>query len=194
MKWKRIIAYLIDFAILSIFILLISSFVKTSNIDHLQIEMNALNEQFLTKKVDFITYLNYYSIILHDMDMQRIVIHLIGILYMSLYYIVLPYKNKGRTLGKMIMHIEVYQKGKLHISTFIKRSMLINGFAYVLLSTLFVLILPSFSYLLTISILAIFQIILVFTSGFMILYREDGKAVHDLLTASHVREYDEVKK
>lgn len=194
MKRKRFIAYFIDFVILSMFIVFVSTFVKTSNIDHLQIEMNTLNEQFLTKKVDFITYLNYYSIILHDMDMQKIVIQLISILYIGLYYILLPYKNKGRTLGKMIMHIEVYKKGKIHINTFIGRCLLINGLAYLLLSTLFVLILPSFSYLLTISILGIFQIILVFISGFMILYREDGKAVHDLLTASYVREYDEVKK
>lgn len=193
MKKKRIIAYLIDFALLSIFIAIISMILKTDNMDTLQIEMSNLNEQFLTKKVDFITYLNYYSIILHDMDMQRLLISVIGALYIGLYYILLPYKNKGRTLGKMLMHIEVCTSKKSMVP-FLFRSIFIHGFAYVLLSILFVLILPSFSYFLFLSILGILQIVLVLGCAFMILYREDGRGLHDILTSSYVREYDEVKE
>ena len=44
MKYKRLIAYLIDFAILCIFIFMVSIFFQTSNINHLQIEMSSLND------------------------------------------------------------------------------------------------------------------------------------------------------
>ncbi len=194
MKYKRLIAYLIDFAILCIFIFMVSIFFQTSNINHLQIEMSSLNEQFLLKKIDFVTYLNYYSIILQDLDKQKVGLEVIGIVFMILYYIVLPYKNKGRTLGKMLMHLEIYKEGKVGIDTFLVRCLLINGLAFLVFSTFFVFILPSFSYLLTISILGILQIMLVFISTCMILYKKDGRALHDMFTFSYVREYDEVKK
>lgn len=194
MKYKRLIAYFIDFVILCIFINIISIFLRTSNMDSLQVEMGTLNEQFLTNKIDFGTYLNYYSIILHDLDRQRVVAQIISILFMLFYYVIFPYKNKGRTLGKMLMHLEVYKEEEIGIDTFFIRGILINGIAYLFLSTLFLFVLPSFSYLLTISLLALVQIILVFVSAFMILYKKDGRAIHDILTASYVREYDEVKK
>lgn len=194
MKYKRLGAYLIDFVILCIFVSIVSIFFQTNNTNHLQIEMSSLNEQFLVKKVDFVTYLNYYSIILQDLDRQKVGVEIISIIFMILYYIVLPYKNKGRTLGKMFMHLEVYKEGEIGIDTFLIRCLLINGLAYLALSTFFVFILPSFSYLLTVSILGILQIILVFISTCMILYKKDGRALHDMLTSSYVREYGEVKK
>lgn len=194
MKYKRLIAYLIDFAILCFFIFLVSFLMQNDNTSSLQIEMSILNEQFLTKKVDFMTYLNYYSIILYDLDRQRILPLFMSFIFMVLYYIIFPYKNKGRTLGKMVMHLEVYKEGEIYIDTYIIRCLLANGLAYLLLSFFLLFILPSFSYFLTVSILGIFQIVLVLVSAFMILYKKDGRTLHDILTSSDVREYDEVKK
>lgn len=194
MKYKRIAAYLIDFMVLCVFVSLLSMLLQNSAAEKIEMEMGLLHEQFLMKKIDFISYLNSYSILLHDFDRNRILVQIFSILFMIGYYTILPYKNRGRTLGKMCMHIEVYKEGGTKIDTFLVRSLLIDGLFYMFLSSIFVFLLPSFAYFLTVSILGILQIILVGVSTCMLLYKKDGKALHDMLTCSYVREYDEVRK
>lgn len=190
MKIKRILAYLLDMFIIGIVIILISSFMQTKNMNVLGIEIGSLNEQFLMHKVSFITYLNHYSIAFYDLEKQKILINFITLLMMIIYFVVVPYKTNGKTLGKMIFEIKI-SKENINITDYMIRAFMINGLGYTLFSLLLIFILPSFSYFLTISVIAFMQLALVITSFFMLLYNK-GKTLEDMFTKTSVIE--EVKK
>lgn len=190
MKIKRILAYILDMFIIGMIIILISSFMQTKNMDVLGIEIGSLNEQFLMHEVSFITYLNHYSIAFYDLEKQKILINFITLLIMILYFVVFPYKNKGKTLGKMIFGIKISKKD-IKITDYLVRALMINGLGYTLFAFILIFILPSFSYFLTVSVIAFMQLALVITSFFMLLYNKE-KTLEDMFTKTSVIE--EVKK
>jgi RDD family. len=194
MKYKRILAYLVDMILISIVILIISKILGNKNIDTLMVEMNSLNENLLSKKENIVTYLNHYSEILRDLDRQKILINFISVIIMFGYFVILPFKNNGQTLGKMLMKIKVTKEEEIKLFDYLVRSFIINGIFYMIVILLLVCILPSFSYFLTISILGFLQIILVITSAFMILYKKNEKGLEDILTKTEVVLIDEVEK
>lgn len=194
MKHKRILAYIIDTLLITSLIVLLGFLLKNNNIHALEEELQFLNQSFLSKEVGFSTYLNHYSSIMYDMDRNQMIIHFLSIIFMVLYFVVLPFYWKGQTLGKKWMGIRIDKPEGIHIFHYFMRSFLINGLGYYILSFLFVLFLPDFSYFLTISILGILQIILVITSLFMLLYMKHGKSLEDTLTGTEVVPIDEVKK
>lgn len=184
MKIKRILAYILDMFIAGLIIIIISSVMKNNNLDNLLVEIGSLNESFLMHEVSFITYLNHYSIAFYDLEKQKLLINLITLLIMSIYFVIIPYKNKGMTLGKMVFGIRIYKKD-IKINDYIVRAFTINGLGYILFSFLFIFILPSFSYFLTVSFLAFMQLALVITSFFMLLYNK-GKTLEDIFSKTEV--------
>lgn len=184
MKIKRILAYILDMFIAGLIIIIISSVMKNNNLDNLLVEIGSLNESFLMHEVSFITYLNHYSIAFYDLEKQKLLINLITLLIMSIYFVIIPYKNKGMTLGKMVFGIRIYKKD-IKINDYIVRAFTINGLGYILFSVLFIFILPSFSYFLTVSFLAFMQLALVITSFFMLLYNK-GKTLEDIFSKTEV--------
>lgn len=184
MKIKRILAYILDMFIVGMIIIIISSFMQNKNLDNLLVEIGSLNESFLMREVSFITYLNHYSIAFYDLEKQKLLINFITLLIMSIYFIIVPYKNNGMTLGKMIFGIKIYKKD-IKITDYIIRAFTINGIGYIFFSVLLIFILPSFSYFLTISFLAFMQLALVITSLFMLLYNK-GKTLEDIFSKTEV--------
>ncbi len=193
MKSKRIFAYLIDMIILIFILFIIGIFFKNQNVESLHLEAIELHQTFLSKEVGFATYINHYSSIMHDLSKQTFLYTFIGLLIMSVYFVWIPYKWKGQTLGKRAMHLKIHKKGELTIQSLLYRAILINGLGYVTVSLLLLWILPSFSYFFTISSICILQVILVIVSFFMILYNKDGKSLEDLLTDTEVIHVEEVK-
>lgn len=194
MKRKRIVAYMIDTVLITLVILFLTFILKNNNMQVLEEESQLLNQSFLSKEVGFSTYLNHYSSIMYDMDRNQMLIHFLSILIMTFYFVFLPYKWNGMTLGKKWMGIRINKEEGVDQVHYFLRAFLINGLGYFILSFLFVLFLPAFSYFLTISILGILQIILVITSLFMLLYSKRGKSLEDTLTGTEVIPIDEVKK
>lgn len=184
MKNRRFIAYLFDMSFICIILFILGIAFHTKNIDVLDTEFGHLNQSFFDHKISFITYLHHYASIAYDLDRQKVVIHFIGILIMLGYFVILPYYNKGRTIGKMFMKIKVVKEGDITINDFLLRSFITSGIGYLLLSLLFLFIFPAFSYFLMVSILGFFQIVLVVVSGFMISYKKKG--IEDLITNTNV--------
>lgn len=194
MKSKRIVAYILDIVIIGCMITVLTLLFQNANMKALDLEVLELNTHFLAKEINFSAYLNHYSSIMHDMDRQKSVITFLSIVLMFFYYVIIPYKKNGQTLGKKIMKIQVVKKPTIEMKDYIIRSFIINGLGYLILTFVFLWILPSFSYFLTISILALLQIILVIASLFMVLYNKTNKSLEDILTGTEVVPLDEVKK
>ena len=194
MKYKRIIAYLVDMILICAVALIISNLLHNKNIDVLMVEMNTLNSDLFSKKVNIVTYFNHYSDVIRDIDRQKILINFIVVTIMFGYFVILPFKNKGQTLGKMIMKIRVTKKEEITVLDYVIRSFLINGILYMIIILICACILPAFSYFLTVSILGFIQIILVISSAFMILYKKNERSLEDIITKSEIVFIDEVKK
>ena len=189
MTKKRVLAYLIDFIMLLIITSIISNLLTGNQLNLLNIKSTELMEQLFRNEINMTAYINHYSVIFSEMDKHKLIINIITLIYMILYFIVLPYISKGKTLGKKILKIKINKKN-IKIKDYIIRSFIINGTLYLLLLIILNIILPPVSYFITVTFLSIIQIIMVITSYFMILYK--GKGLEDILTSSSV--IDEVKK
>ena len=186
---KRFFAYIIDLALLVLFLAITSSVVL--NMDNQKVlnnELKAIENQFLEEKIPTKTYLNQTSNIYHEIDKERVMVSILNIVYILIYFIVLPFYNNGKTYGKKLIGIKVVREDEndLTLNDLIYRNLFINGLGYMLICLSLVYLIPSLYYFITSSILSFIQIVLVFTSVFMISYKHDKKGLHDLWTKTKV--------
>ena len=185
MNIKRTRAFLIDFLILLIIYNIINiAFPNSKNVKRLKIEQNEILESYTSKEIRFTTYLKNYSIVSKELDKERIIPSLIYLVFICLYFIVLPYKWKGRTIGSYIngIQIERFDRGKLHIKQLFIRSLIVIGLGYLVLSNILVFILPSKYYFMVKSIIGIFQIVIGIFSAYMILFTKEKRGIQDLIS------------
>lgn len=104
------------------------------------------------------------------------------------YYIVFVYLNDGKTLGKKIFKIKVVNKndGKLSIKNIILRSLFIYGIVTNLFNIIFVNLINYKYYSYGNIIITYLEIIIITICAFMILYRKDGRGLHDLIAGTYV--------
>lgn len=185
MNIKRTRSFFIDFLILLIMYNIISiAFPNNDNVKRLKIEQNEILENYTARDIRFTKYLKNYSIVSKELDKERVVPNLVYVLFTCLYFIVLPYLWKGRTIGSYIngIQIERFDNGKLHIKQLIIRSVVVIGLGYLLLSNLLIFILPSKYYFIVKSILGIFQVVIAVFSAYMILFTKEKRGIQDLIS------------
>lgn len=187
---KRFLAYLIDFFIISILlstIMVITDQVDNSRVTNLQREINELSEQKLKREISLTNYVSGYSIVLNKINKEQLPIHVGNTLLILLFLVVIPIMLKGQTIGMKIFKIKIKKdKGKLTILDLIGRNIIISGLGYLLFSILLTYIIFNRYYLIYMLLLSMIQLLLVIISVFMILYREDQKGLHDLVTKTKI--------
>lgn len=185
---KRLLAYIIDIAILGIVLFLTNIVIPKSNdIRNLNAKLDILNEQYLNQEISFKEYSNNYSEISYDLDRQNIVYTIVNIVFVIVYFIVLPYFLNGQTLGKKLLKIKVIkQDGKLNIGSLIIRNLIVNGLAYMLLTLLLLYTLPAYIYFITTGILSIVQLVLVIVITIGIIKNNNNLVMHDRLSHTKV--------
>jgi uncharacterized RDD family membrane protein YckC len=182
---ERFLAYLID--IIIVFILMItvySLFGQNPNIVILDNQIAELSQSFLDKVIDSKEYITQYSSINAQKDFYNAPYSLLNAVIILLHFVIMPFYNKGQTIGKKILKIKVetVKKKKTSIDQLLIRSFITTGLLYLLVSLGLLYLLDANTYFLVTSILGFIQIILVFTSIFMILCRRDKKGIEDLIT------------
>lgn len=181
---KRLSAYIIDLMFLGAIIMMIYYFIpETKTVTNLQVDIAVLNENYLNKQISIGEYINDYSILMYNLDKERIILILINFIATFTYFVVVPFFTKGKTFGKYIMGIRIKSNNKkLSLVSLFIRNAIINGLGYLILSFLAILIIPKNLYFYTITILGIIQFILVIASTFMIIYRKDKRGLQDILS------------
>lgn len=190
-EFKRVLSYIIDLLV----VLLITSLIcliipKENNLYKVQGSMNLLNEQILKKEINFSTYFNNYSILIHEIDGYNYINYIVTLIIIILYFIILPKLLKGQTIGMKLLKLRLIEKNKDEISlrTLIIRSLIFNGILYFIGLIILHLLFNDKIYFISVIILGIIQILLVITSCFMIIYRKDKRGLHDILSSSKVIE------
>ena len=183
---QRTLAYLLDIFILSVIFSIITIGFKPNT--EIEKKYNEVYDNYIKGEITAEQYLDEYTDVLYDMQKANALPNAINTVLIIAYFIVFQYLNKGQTIGKKLLKIKIVNEDKKEISL---KQMLIRGIMiYSILSSLINIILffnvsrkvYMTSYL---SIGAIESLIL-FLSAIFILYRNDKKALHDIVSKSIV--------
>lgn len=185
---RRLIAYLIDFVFIAAILMILANFIpKSADFDFLNQDMNALTEQAMNNEITFESYLREYTNYLREIDKVNVLYNSISLIIIIIYYSIIPIFTSC-TLGKYIMKLRIERKDKkkLNFYNLILRSIIDQGLLLSLITIIMAQLVSNKTYLITIFILGIIQILLVIISGFMILYRRDARGLQDIISNSKI--------
>ncbi|MEG0826195.1 MAG: RDD family protein [Bacilli bacterium] len=189
---KRLLAYVIDFLIFFSAMLLIETMLpKSEELNNLNNQLLEIEDSYINQKITAEEYINEYQQIIILYDKENIGLNICSLILILGIYIIIPFYNNGQTLGKKIIKIGIVKNnGNLTIRDMILRNFITTSLLQLMLSSMFVYILPSNIYFIIISIIGFIQILLVILTLFMILYRKDKKGIQDLITGTSVIEVE----
>lgn len=186
---KRLLAFLIDSVVLSIIFSIITiGYVSNNNSieDKLtgyqyKIESGELSEEEVVNE-----YYNLFYNIQKDNRKDNTVNF---VLYIG-YFIIFGYLNKGQTIGKKLVKIKVVNNNgdTPSIYNMIFRNVFIYGLFTMLFSILFIDIINFKIFMSVYFILSYIECIIVVISFFMVLYKKDGRGLHDVIAKTKVIE------
>lgn len=185
MRIKRARAFIVDFIILLIVFNIINSIIPANQyINELKAEQNQVLENYTSHKITFDKYIKDYSIVFYKLAKEQKVVNIIYLIFVLLYFVVLPFLWKGRTIGSYINGIQAerFDKGKLHIHQIFIRNIVVVGLGYLLLSNICIWFLPSKYYFIIISIVGILQFVLAIFSANMIMFTKEKRGIQDLIS------------
>lgn len=188
---KRVIAYSIDIFILCVFLGMSAMMTKvTENEKVLRLELSEINEKAVSHDIGITNYLFHFSEIQQDLDKENIVSGMINLIFILIYFVLIPYFMEGKTFGKYMMKIRVVSmdESEASLKSLFLRNVILNGLLYSILSLLFIYLIPGMTYFFMITILGIIQFTLVILSAFMVLYRKDGIGLHEKISHTKVIE------
>ena len=190
---KRLISYVIDILILFLILNVISIFIpRGSNIDSLNNELISINDNFVNGEFGVRTYINQYAGVFYNIDKEMFLTSLISVIVSILYFVVYPLYNNGQSIGKKINGIRIVSNdGDLSANSLIFRYLFIDGIGVSIISMCLLFIFKDLYYLVIASILGFLQFLVVIISIFMVLYRNDGKSLPDLIAGTEVIEVKE---
>ena len=186
---KRACAYIIDLML----ILIISSLfagIEALNPNEEKYEETYNQYKTMISNASDINSINNEEVIniTYDMSKYGISIEIINLVVTVLYFVVFQYLNNGKTLGKTLMKIKVVSKDskKIKFYQILLRSLIINSILSLFVLILILLFCSKSIYLLSSRYIQFIDMTLVFVSIIMILFRQDGRGLHDIIASTEV--------
>ncbi len=190
MNIRRYLAYFLDFVIILAVLYVIAAILPgNDNIVILQNEMNASLSSLLENEIGFSTFVNRYAISYHTLMLNAVHLNVLTLLVLFLYYVLLPLKTKGQTLGKKMFKIKIVAtKGELTKLKLLARASLVNGLLFTALSILLLYTSTGLSYFMLVSIIGLVQILFILINVLILAFREKNKTIHDKISYTNVLE------
>lgn len=183
---QRLLAYLLDFIIISLIFSLITAGFKTDN--SISEKYDVLYEKLMKEEITSKEYLNDYTNLIYENQKANVIPNTLNIVLIIVYFIVFQYLNKGQTIGKKLMKIKIVTQQKKEISLlqmFIRSIMIYSIFSGLTNILLFFNISKKLYMSLYLIIGSIESLILLLCAIF-ILYRNDKRTLHDIATKTMV--------
>lgn len=187
---KRAMAQLIDMFIVGIIIGIISMGFSTSRIEKLNDEANSLMNDYVSGDISSKEYLSNYMDITYDMNRASLDSNLVYLAICIGYFLIFQYLNRGATIGKSLMRIRVVSSDGSDIG-FIQmfiRTSIINEILPMIMLIILVFVSMGVSFFIFYSLISFIENIFILVCVFMILYRKDRLAIHDIMSRSMVIE------
>jgi len=181
--FERLGAYILDMIIVSVIFSLISlGFGNyTSKTEQQMLE---LDDKLLENTITPEEYLDEYQALLYDYQKENVLQSGISVALTVAYYVVFQYMNKGQTLGKKLLHIQVVDKNTQKPISILKgllRSCIVLSILSGTLGIILLYILNQNSYFTSYLILLMIELIFTLVTVVLVLYKKDGRGLHDLI-------------
>ena len=186
---KRLGAFIIDTFMLSIIFSLVTMGLSIDT-NYINNELTSVLEQYESNDITIEEYSDKVIELNYELQKSTLVTNILNIVLYVGYFIVFGYLNRGQTLGKKLCKIRVVNSDgdRPSIWSMIVRSLFIYGIFTLLFSVIFVNILNkeifTYSYVVVTYVESIFMII----AFFMVLYKKDGRGLHDVMAKTKVIE------
>ena len=186
--FERLGAYIIDTLIISfIFSLICLGFGEyTSNSKKL---MDELDNKLVSNEITTEEYLEEYQGALYNYQKENVLKSSISVALTIAYIVVFQYMNKGQTIGKKILKIRIVDKdteNPVSILRGLLRSFIVYSILSSFLCIIFLYILNKNNYFIGYSTLLILEGIFTLTTIIFVLYRNDGRGLHDMMANTKV--------
>lgn len=182
---KRAFAYIIDLMIV-VFIIGLFTNIEALNPNYEKYEQTFENYKTLLTEnggTNNSQTVKQVTNVMYDLNKYSVSTSIINVVVMVLYFGLFQYYNKGQTIGKKLMKIRVVSNDgkKLKLSQVLLRMLIINS----ILTSVILICLISFAskgvYISVSKYINMIDAILVSVSIIMIMFKNDGRGLHDLL-------------
>jgi len=201
--FKRTAAYLLDFVIISLFVSLLS-FVPILNPNRVQYsekynELLEIRDQYLDSQISEEEYNQAYVPIAYEIYRLNTNYVVIDLVCVMLYFGLFQFAYEGQTIGKKLFGLRVVSSNEHKLTLFqflIRAAILYNVFISIILQCV-VHFMDVNNYSTIYNNVNLVGTIILYIILFMILAREDGRGLHDLVSNTKViftASYDEEKK
>ena len=187
---KRLVSYFIDIIIVSTIVSVICVALPNKK-DKTEESMYELSDSLLNKEITSEEYLAEYKKLTYQNQKNNFIENTVDVVIILAYFVVFQYMNKGQTLGKKLLHIQVVDNDSESPATMGKgflRSIVILNIISSLLSVIFIYLIKEKPYMNIYLTMAEIESIAVFISVIFVLYRKDGRGLHDLFANTKVIE------
>ena len=188
--YKRLVAYTIDMFIVGLVISIISYNFDTTRLEKLSDKSIKLMNSFTNGDISSDKYFFEYADILYKVNKANVNSYLLGLVIYVGYFVLFQFFNGGATIGKKLLKIKVVSQGGGEVSLWqmIVRTSIINGIVPLALSLILVFTTKGLVFLTLSSVVGLFENIFVIICVFMLLYKSDCLALHDIMSKSVVIE------
>ena len=185
----RALAYVIDSIMIFIICLGINLAIPTNDNHQKYVdEANEIREQYKDKKIKEKEYINRMKDITYDIDYTNVSGMLIEVTVLLLVFGAFQYYNNGKTLGKKIMKLKVINNNgsQLNLNQIVVRSLIVNSVFIKLCLIGSVLFIGRNNYYYTSMTLQMIDSAIIVVALGMILFRKDGRGLHDIIAGTKV--------
>lgn len=187
--FPRLVAYVIDIILVSIVCTGIMFLVpENENYDKYMKEYEQIQTDYIESKIDAEEYFNKSMNVVYDIDYSNVIPMIIEVVLIILYFIVFQFYNKGQTFGKKLMKLRVISTNsdKLSLNQVTYRSLIINSIFVDILIIGSLLFLGRNYYYYASLVLQVISSIIIIATLIMILFRKDGRGLHDVISSTKV--------
>lgn len=188
--FRRFCAYLMDTMVI---VLISSLFVKIEFINPNYDEYQKVYEDYIEytsniENLENIVSDNTLTDFSYKLAKTGVATSIISLVVTTLYFVGFQYLNRGQTLGKKVFKIKVVDGDNKRVKFYqlLVRSLLINSILTSFVSILAVSFLSKVAYFRVSQFTQLFDVTVLCTSFILMMFREDGKGLHDLLIGTRV--------
>ena len=188
--WRRLAAYIIDIVFVSLLVTIICSALPEKK-SLSKLELNSLETQLINGEIAPTEYIDLYKDLLYENSKVNILEISINLILIIGYFVVFQYMNKGQTLGKKLLKLRVVDKDSNQPITVLKglfRTIIYLNIISAFVSTILINYLSKATYISIYLTLIEIENALGLLCITFIIFRKDGRGLHDLIVNTKVIE------
>jgi len=188
---QRFFAFVVDMIIIFTLASLICIPFHDSNKDEeLNNKSSNIVDEYISGKIDEEKYIKETGSIIYQSEKNNLLYSLISILLGIFYFIVYQFKT-GQTIGKKLFKIKLESNSeKLTLNQMIVRGLVIDLILFDLIKVLFLLVSNNNSYFMGYISVMLVEWFILLVSAFMVMFRKDGRGLHDIVCNTKVIRVD----